>query len=159
MRHLVNAGKTNPKRTQTNPNKANFKKAKMNVSKVLAMDYEKKLNGDLLQNEPNSNPNKPNFRANICCRIGRSNRHPRRLANKIAPISVKPNHQFTTHQLTTHYSPSVRASCKAARASSRVESSVGRGQSFGFTSRGISVHPSTAASQPFCLNSFITWLR
>ncbi|MHC4642118.1 MAG: hypothetical protein ACYS32_10770 [Planctomycetota bacterium] len=28
----------------------------MNVNKVLKKDYEKKLNGDLLQNEPNSNP-------------------------------------------------------------------------------------------------------
>jgi hypothetical protein len=44
------------KQSQTNPNKAKFKKAKMNVTSYITKEYEKKLNGDLLQNEPNSNP-------------------------------------------------------------------------------------------------------
>ena len=34
----------------------------MNINKVLTKDYEKKLNGDLLQNEPKTNPNKANFK-------------------------------------------------------------------------------------------------
>ena len=55
-RHLVNAGKTNPKRTQTNPIKANLRNAKMNVNKVLTKEYEKKLNWALYENEPKTNP-------------------------------------------------------------------------------------------------------
>jgi len=34
----------------------------MNVTSVLTKDYEKKLNWALYENEPNSNPNKPNFK-------------------------------------------------------------------------------------------------
>ena len=34
----------------------------MNINKVLTKEYEKMLNGDLLQNEPKMKPNKPNFK-------------------------------------------------------------------------------------------------
>ena len=44
----------------------------------------------------------------------------------------------------------------AARASNRVESSVGIGDDSGVTSRGISVQPSTTASQPSSLSERIT---
>jgi len=60
-RTLGGVGKTNPKRTQTNPIKANLQNAQMNVNKVLTKEYEKKLNWALYENEPNTNPNKPNF--------------------------------------------------------------------------------------------------
>ena len=60
-RHLVNVGKTNPKRTQTNPIKANFQKAKMNVNKVLTKDYENMSNWAICENKPNTNPNKANL--------------------------------------------------------------------------------------------------
>ena len=56
------SGKNEPK---TNPNEPKFKKAKMNVNKVLTKDYEKKSNWDLLQNEPKTNPNKANFKGPI----------------------------------------------------------------------------------------------
>ena len=70
--HLVKWEKrtqNEPKRTQnepkTNPNEPKSKKAQMNVTKEITQEYENKINGDLLQNEPNSNPkqtqNKPNF--------------------------------------------------------------------------------------------------
>ncbi len=49
IRHLVEVGKTNPKRTQTNPIKPNFKKAKMNVTSIITKGYE----------------NKPHFRAKV----------------------------------------------------------------------------------------------
>ena len=59
-RTLGGVGKTNPKRTQTNPIKANLQNAQMNINKVLTKDYERKLNWALYENEPNTNPNKPN---------------------------------------------------------------------------------------------------
>ncbi|HIJ52832.1 MAG TPA: hypothetical protein HPP66_06715 [Planctomycetes bacterium] len=43
IRHLVNAGKTNPIQSQFKPNQTQLKPIKC-------------------QNKPNSNPNKPNFR-------------------------------------------------------------------------------------------------
>src|ERR1017187_5528587 len=47
------------------------------------------------------------------------------------------------------------AFCTAALASRRVESSVGSGEDSGDTSSGISVQPSTTASQPSSLNARI----
>jgi len=52
-----------PKRTQNEPKS---KEAKMNVNEVLTKDYENISNWAICENEPNTNPNKPNFRANIC---------------------------------------------------------------------------------------------
>jgi hypothetical protein len=46
--------------------------------------------------------------------------------------------------------------CNAARASSRVESSVGSGEFTSFMISGISVQPSTTASQPS--SSFMRWM-
>lgn len=52
---------------------------------------------------------------------------------------------------------SVASACLiAARARMRVESSVGSDETSSFTSKGISVHPSTTASQPSPLNLSIT---
>jgi len=42
-------------------NKPNLLDAQMNVSSILTMDYENKINWTLGQNKPNSNPIKPNF--------------------------------------------------------------------------------------------------
>ena len=60
MRHLVNAGKTNPKRTQTNPkrtqNEPKLKKAKMNVTSIITKGYENKSNWAICENEPKTNP-------------------------------------------------------------------------------------------------------
>ncbi len=75
-------------------NKANFQKVKLNVNEVLTRDYvqmdtwsirktkpiqsqfkanskpiQSQLKPILCQNKANSNPNKPNFRANICCPV------------------------------------------------------------------------------------------
>ena len=47
----------------------------------------------------------------------------------------------------------------AARASSRVESKVGKGQSSGLTINGISVHPRIAASHPRSLSFCMTLLK
>jgi hypothetical protein len=41
-------------------NKPNFRKAKMNVNKVLTKDYEKRTLGERGKNKPNSNPIKAN---------------------------------------------------------------------------------------------------
>jgi hypothetical protein len=41
---------------KTNPNEPKFKKAEMNIAYYITKGYGKKLNGDLLQNEPNTNP-------------------------------------------------------------------------------------------------------
>jgi len=41
-------------------NKANFRKAQMNISKVLTRDYENIANCKQCKNKPNSNPIKPN---------------------------------------------------------------------------------------------------
>jgi len=58
------------KRTQNEPK---FKKAKMNVNKVLTKEYEKKLNWALYENEPNSNPKQtqsnPISKGKKCCRV------------------------------------------------------------------------------------------
>jgi hypothetical protein len=57
-------GQRGKKQTQTNPNKAKFKKAEMNLMSYITKDYEKMLNWALYENETNSNPkqtqNKPN---------------------------------------------------------------------------------------------------
>ena len=66
-------GKNEPKRTQNEPkrtqnepkrtqNEPKLKKAKMNVNKVLTKDYENKPYRKLKENEPNTNPNKPNLK-------------------------------------------------------------------------------------------------
>ncbi|MBW8042357.1 MAG: hypothetical protein FVQ85_20500 [Planctomycetes bacterium] len=66
-----NEPKTNPIRTQTNPIKANFQKAQMNVSSIITKDYEKMLNRAIYENEPNINPKqsqtKPMSGAKKCC--------------------------------------------------------------------------------------------
>ena len=58
-------GERGKKQSQTNPNKAKFKKAKMNVNKVLTKDYENKshfwVKAKQTQYKPNTNPNKPNL--------------------------------------------------------------------------------------------------
>ena len=61
MYHFADAGKTNPKRTQSKPNKANLLKAQMNVNKVLTKDYENISNCSLAENKANSKPNKANL--------------------------------------------------------------------------------------------------
>jgi len=43
-------------------NKPNFRKSQMNVNPYNTRDYENKHNWTLGENEPNTNPNKPNFR-------------------------------------------------------------------------------------------------
>jgi len=43
-------------------NKANFRKAKMNVTSLITVDYENIANWTLGENKPNSNPIKPNLR-------------------------------------------------------------------------------------------------
>jgi len=43
-------------------NKANFRKAQMNITKVLTRDYENKTLGERGKNKANSKPNKANFR-------------------------------------------------------------------------------------------------
>ena len=50
---LGQLGKTNPKRTQNEPK---FKKAKMNVTSILTVDYENKSNWAICENEPKTNP-------------------------------------------------------------------------------------------------------
>jgi len=55
------ASKTNPIQTQF---KANFRKAKMNVSSVLTKDYEKNDIFSVPQNKANSNPIKQKFLKN-----------------------------------------------------------------------------------------------
>ncbi|MBW8038704.1 MAG: hypothetical protein FVQ85_01750 [Planctomycetes bacterium] len=70
-RHLVNVGKTNPKRTQTNPIKANFQNAKMNVTAFLTKEYENKSNWAIYENKANFNPKqtqtKPISEPKKCC--------------------------------------------------------------------------------------------
>ena len=44
-------------------NKANFRRAKMNVGSLITKDYENIANWTLGQNEPNTNPNEPNSKA------------------------------------------------------------------------------------------------
>ncbi len=65
IRHLVNAGKTNPKRTQYEPKRTQSKPIcrmlKMNVNNVLTKDYEKISNWAICENEPKTNPIKPNL--------------------------------------------------------------------------------------------------
>ena len=43
-------------------NKANFRKAQMNVNPYITTDYENKSNWTLGENKPNSNPNKANLK-------------------------------------------------------------------------------------------------
>ncbi len=69
-------GEHGKKQSQTNPNKANFQKAKMNVNKVLTKDYENMSNWAICENEPNFNPKqsqtnpiKPNFKGKKCSRL------------------------------------------------------------------------------------------
>ena len=52
--------------------------------------------------------------------------------------------------------PFSMACFNAARAKERVESSVGKGEFWSFMISGISVHPSTTASQPSFFNRVIT---
>jgi hypothetical protein len=56
---LGQLGKTNPKRTQNEPKS---KKAKMNVKFYITKGYENKSNWAICENEPKTNPNKPNFK-------------------------------------------------------------------------------------------------
>jgi hypothetical protein len=70
--------------------------------------------------------------------------HPDVLAAELAHIGPGP------------LDPAFTVEALRARASNRVESSGGSGESSGITSRGISVHPSTTASQPSSLNSRMT---
>jgi hypothetical protein len=44
------------KQSQTNPNKAKSKKAKMNVTSILTKDYENISNWAICENEPKTNP-------------------------------------------------------------------------------------------------------
>jgi len=55
---LGQLGKTNPKRTQTNPN---LKRPKVNVTDALTKGYENKSNWAICENEPNSNPIQTQF--------------------------------------------------------------------------------------------------
>jgi hypoxanthine phosphoribosyltransferase len=58
IRHLVNAGKTKPIQSQF---KANFRKAKMNVTTFLTKEYENMSNWAICENKPNTKPNKANL--------------------------------------------------------------------------------------------------
>ncbi|MHC4685714.1 MAG: hypothetical protein ACYTEW_15550, partial [Planctomycetota bacterium] len=49
----------------------NFGKAQMNVNKVLTRDYENKPNWTLGENEPKTNPIKPNFKRDDGFRVVR----------------------------------------------------------------------------------------
>jgi len=51
-------------------NKANFRKAKMNVNPYNTTDYENKSNWTLGENKPNTNPIKPNFKGKKMPRHG-----------------------------------------------------------------------------------------
>ncbi len=44
------------KQSQTNPNKAKPKKAKMNVTSYITKEYENKSNWAICENEPKTNP-------------------------------------------------------------------------------------------------------
>jgi len=57
-----NKPKTNPKQTQSNPIKPNFRKAKMNANVFVTKDYRKNDAFAVQKNKPNSNPNKANFK-------------------------------------------------------------------------------------------------
>ena len=50
----------------SNPIKANFKRAKMDVKSLITKDYRKKDDFAVRKNKANSNPIKPNFRRNEC---------------------------------------------------------------------------------------------
>jgi hypothetical protein len=76
-----------PKQSQFKPN---FKKAKMNVNTVLTKAYENKSNWAICENEPNTNPNKPNFKGNIM--LPRITINPRRgvfRADRIQGVKVE----------------------------------------------------------------------
>ncbi len=61
-------------------NEPNLPKAQMNVNKVLIKDYENKPNWTLGENEPKTNPIKPNFQ------IGRQKAEDRRQITEIVNI-------------------------------------------------------------------------
>jgi hypothetical protein len=48
-------------------NKANFRKALMNVNSFITKDYRKNDAFAIQKNKPNSNPNKANFKGKKCC--------------------------------------------------------------------------------------------
>jgi len=66
---LGQVGKTNPKRTQTNPNEPKscppsvwrIKKAEMNVTSIITKAYENISNWAICENEPKTNPIKANL--------------------------------------------------------------------------------------------------
>ncbi len=60
-------GKTNPKRTQSNPNKANFQKAKMNVNSLITKDYRKNDAFAVRKNKAKTKPisERPKMNANV----------------------------------------------------------------------------------------------
>ena len=59
-----NEPKTNPIRTQTNPNKANLQKAQISVTKVLTEDYEKISNWAIYPKQSQTKPIQTQFKAN-----------------------------------------------------------------------------------------------
>ena len=61
-----NEPKTNPIRTQTNPIKANFRKAKMNVNSLITKDYRKKDDFAVRKNKAKTKPisEKPKMNVN-----------------------------------------------------------------------------------------------
>ena len=52
---------------KTNPNKPNFRKAKMNINSLITKDYRKKDDFAVRKNKPNSNPisKRPKMNANV----------------------------------------------------------------------------------------------
>jgi hypothetical protein len=60
-------GQRGKKQSQTKPIKANLLNAQMNVTSILTKDYENISNWAICENEPNTKPNKPNFRGKKCC--------------------------------------------------------------------------------------------
>ncbi len=46
-------------------NKANFQKSQMNVTPIVITDYEEKSDWTPSENEPNSKPNKANFKRDL----------------------------------------------------------------------------------------------
>jgi len=94
---LGGRGKNKP---NSNPNKANFRIAKMNINKVLTKDYENIANWALSENKPNTKPNKPNFKRYLAKMGHHELKYIDRLGQLTLNLFIKVNTQVSSAERT-----------------------------------------------------------
>ncbi len=88
------AGQKN--KPNSNPNKPNLQKAKMNINSIITKDYRKKDDFEVRINKPNSNPISEKAKMNVTLYIIKEYEDEPRLQGPEKQSQFKPNLETTT---------------------------------------------------------------